>query len=89
VVELIFNVVVVTPEYGELFGTFAQPLPVLNCHWYELAEPLAETLKLALPGAVTPWLAGCDVTEGNVQPVLTVKVAALLVAADVVQVLVT
>jgi hypothetical protein len=70
-------------------GTLTQPLPVLYCHWYELAEPVAETLKLALPGAVTPWLAGCDITEGEVQPALTVKVAALLVAVDDVQVLVT
>ena len=67
VVELIFRVVEFTPEYGELFGTFAQPLPVLNCHWYALAEPLAVILKLAIDGAVTLWLDGCIVILGTVQ----------------------
>ena len=52
VVELIFRVVEFTPEYGELLGTFDQLLPELYCHWYELAEPLAVILKLALDGAV-------------------------------------
>ena len=50
----------------------------LDCHWtVGVGEPLAAALKLAVCPAVTVWLAGWLVTTGGV---LTVKVAALLVA---------
>ena len=42
--------------------------------------PEATTLNVAVPPAATVWLAGCVVIVGAVAELLTVSIAALLVA---------
>src|SRR5271166_4710107 len=58
-----------------------EPLSVLTCHCtVGVGLPLAAAVKVAVWPAVTVWLAGWVVTEGANWAVLTVRVAALVVA---------
>ena len=54
-----------------------------------LSDPEAVTLKLVPSGAVTVWFDGWDVILGVIQILLIVNVAALLVAVEKEQELVT
>ena len=77
-VELLPEVVhVVLPLLLKLL----QLLPVFCCHWYVNGiVPATLTVKVAGFGAITDWLVGFDEIDTGVQPLVTVKVAALLVA---------
>jgi hypothetical protein len=50
-------------------------------HWYVIGDvPLAVTVNEAVFPAITDWFAGCVVIAGATVALVTVRVAALLVA---------